>query len=113
RGIDAAVARVAVARHRARLAADLERREARLVADRGRRDLVHGDARADVGAVRLAGLGAGEEGAQRAGVVAAAVAVRAGLVRGQARQDREVVFEVLEGLEDRRERELGPFRLRR
>src|SRR5206468_4824996 len=81
-------------------AADLEGGEAGLVADAAGGDLVDADAGADVGAVGLSGLGAGEEGGHGAGVVAATVAVGAGLVGGEAGEDRELVADVLKGLED-------------
>ncbi len=60
RRVGAAVAGVAVAGVLAALAADLQRGEARGLADGLGRHLVDGNADADVGAVRLAGLPAGE-----------------------------------------------------
>ena len=101
--VDAGVARVAAAGQLAGFGADLEGGQARAVAEAGRGELVGRDAGADVGAVGLAGLGAGEEGRHRAGVVAAAVAVGAGLVGGEAGEHREVGLVRREGREDRRQ----------
>ena len=100
-GVNAGVAGVAVARHRTGLRADLKGGQTRLVREPRGGDLVHGDARADVGAVRLARLAAGEEGSERTGVVAAAVAVGAGLVRREAGEDGEIAAIRRDGLKDR------------
>ena len=64
-----------------------------LVADAGGGDLVDRDAGADVGAVGLARLAAGQERGQGAGVVAGAVAVGPGLVGRQAGEDEQVVLD--------------------
>ncbi|GBL43086.1 hypothetical protein EMGBD4_05850 [Verrucomicrobiota bacterium] len=65
------------------------------------RDLVGGDADLDVGAVGLARLGPGEEGRHRAGVVAAAVAMGAGLVGREPVQQGEIIPQLAQRLEDR------------
>src|SRR5207247_750893 len=69
------------------LTADFERREAGLRARVACRNLIDGDARADVGAGGLAGLAAGEEGRLAAGVIAGTVAVGAGLVASEPGED--------------------------
>ena len=101
--VDAGVTRVATAGQLAGFGADLEGGEARAVADAGRGELVGRDTGADVGAVGLTRLGAGEEGGHRTRVVAAAVAVGAGLVGGEAGEHREVGLVRREGREDRRQ----------
>src|SRR6185295_9963641 len=73
------------------LAAQLDRRQLRPAADLLRRELVDRDARADVLAVRLPRLAAGEERGARPGVVAGAVAIRPRLVVGEAGDYQEVV----------------------
>ena len=89
-GVGAAVAGVAGARLSGRLAAELQRRQARLVAEAGGRHLVDGDARVDVRAGRLAGLAARQEGGGGAGVVARSVAVRPRLVQREAGQHEQL-----------------------
>ncbi len=56
------------------------------------RDLIGRDADANVAAGGLAGLLAGEESRQAAGMVAGAVAVGAGLVQRQAAEDIQAIF---------------------
>ena len=80
-GVGTAVAGIAVAGILAALAAELQRGEARGLADLLGGHLIDGDAGADVGAVGLARLAAGQEGGHGAGVIAAAVAVGPGLVQ--------------------------------
>src|SRR5262249_2577782 len=106
-GGGAAVAGGAVGGLPPALAAEFERRGAGGGADAGGHGLVRGSAGADVGAVGLAGLAAGEEGGHGAGVVAGAVAVGAGLVAGQPGQDHQLIAERGERFEDVREGEVG------
>ena len=58
--------------------------------------LVHGYAELDVFAAGLVGVDAGEERGGRAGVVAAAVAMGAGVLLGKPAEDVEVGLEVLQ-----------------
>ncbi len=80
-----------------------------MVAEAGGGDLIDGDAGADVGAVGLAGLGAGEEGGHGAGVVATTVTVRAGLVGGEAGENSDLLADGLERFEDGGELEVRAF----
>ena len=66
--------------------ADLKRGESRLVAESSCRYLIDTDAGANVGPIRLSWLRAGEERPEGARMIAAAIAVSAGLVRCQAGQ---------------------------
>ena len=94
--------------------AHLERRELRLAAQLGRRDLVDGAARLEVGALRRLGVHAGQEGAGDAPVAAGGIARHLGGRRVvEPGQDQQPLPEGGEGLEDRRELEAGPLRLRR
>ena len=65
--------------------------------------LIDRDAGAEVGAVGLPGVAAGQEAGHGAGVIAAAVAVGTRRVQGQATQDEDVVLDRLQRLEDRRQ----------
>ncbi len=109
-GIGAAVAGVARAGAPDLFATDLQRREARGLADLGGGDLIDRDADLDVCAAGLLGLTAGEEGGHGAGVVAGAVAVGERPLLRQPAEDREGVLELLERFEGRRQREVGPLR---
>lgn len=72
-------------------------------------ELIDGDAGPDVGAVGLAGLGAGEEGRQGAGVIAPSVAVGVRLLLRQSGQDAEVVLQAGERLKSFGQFVPGPF----
>ena len=80
-----------------------------MVADSGGRHLVDGDAGADVGAVGFAGLGAGEKRGEGAGMVAAAVAVRASFVGGESSEHIEVAAKVAQRFQNWRQGEIGAF----
>ena len=84
RGINTAVAGIAIAGHGALFAANFERRQAGLFTNARGGNLIDGDADADVGAIGLACLGSSQERGQGAGVIAAAIAVSTSLVGGQA-----------------------------
>ncbi len=86
--VDAGIAAVAVAGPAVPLDAQLERGEPGAIAEAGGGDLVGRDAGPEVGAGRLPRLAAGQERRRGAGVVAAAVAVGAGLVAGQVARAR-------------------------
>src|SRR5206468_8199456 len=98
----AAVAGVAVAVLRAALAAELQRREAGVSTDDARGNLVDRDAVLDVGARRFLRMAAGEEGCRRARVVAGAVAEREAIVLREAGQDRNLILNGGQRLQDRR-----------
>ncbi len=83
RRVDAAITRVAVAGHGARIAADLQRGEPGLMADTGGGCLIDRDAGADVSAVGLARLATGQEGGHGPPVIAGAIAVGPSLVGSQ------------------------------
>ena len=102
-GVDAAVAVVAVADHVAVLERDLERRQRRVLPQRGGRDLVGGGAGADVGALGALGVHAVEPDPARPRVLAVAVAPRLGLPVGEAGGDDHVVLDGGEGTQDRRQ----------
>ena len=108
RRIGTAIARVAVARLRTALDAQLERGKPRLPADLLRGDLVDRDAHADAGPVGLERVRAGQEAGQRAGMVARPVAEGFRIVLGQAGQDEQIVLERRQRLERRRQCEAGP-----
>ena len=95
------------------LAADLQRGEAGRLADRLGGHLIDGDAGAEVGAVGLPRVAAGQKAGHGAGVVAPAVAEGPRRVQGQAAQDEEVVLDRAQRFEDRRQLEAGAERSRR
>src|SRR5262249_21769626 len=99
RRVRAAVARVAVARLRAAVGAELERREARVTADLLGDDLVGGDADVDVLAIRLLRVHAGEVHRAVAGVVAGAVAQAFGVLLLEAGDVADRAGQRLEGRE--------------
>jgi hypothetical protein len=68
--VRAGVARVAVAHAGAAVDAELERGDARALAERRRGDLIHGDAVLDVGPLRLHHVARGEEAPGAGGVIA-------------------------------------------
>ena len=112
-GIDARIPAVAAARHVAGLAADLQRGEMREFAHARGGELVHRSPGADVGAVGLPRLAAGEERGHRPCVVAAAVAVRARFIGGEAGEHIHVALEGRERLQDFRQLEVLALGLRR
>src|SRR5207247_10405954 len=96
----ATVARIAFAGDATLVAAQFQRRQARVFADFLGGDLVHGNTHLDVRAFGFARLTPGEERRRSASVVAGAVAVRPGLVVGQAADDLEIFPERLQRRED-------------
>jgi hypothetical protein len=98
--VGAAVAVVAGPAALASLTADLQRRKAGRLADAVGGHLIDRDAGPQVRAVGLAGVGPGQEGRHRPGMVAAAVAVGAGRVEGQPAQDQDLVTDPLQRSQD-------------
>ena len=113
RGVDARIARVTVARHRARFAADLKRGQTRLIADARRGHLIDRHAVANVRPVRLHRMSTGEERGQRASMIAAAVAMWPGTIRREAGQDEHVFLHGSQRLHDRHQFKAGSLGLRR
>src|SRR5438093_238248 len=107
--IDAGIAAVAVARSAEFLDAELQRGEARLVADFLSGDLVGGNARAEIRAGRLASLSAREECGGSAGMIAGAVAVGAGFIASQAGENHKIALDRRERLQDGRQLVISPF----
>ncbi len=101
-GVGAGIARVAVAGLARIVHAELERGEARLVADLVGDDLVAGDARLDVDG-GLPDLDAGEIRPGAAAVIAGAIEQRAAAVVGQVADLDHVAAERFERLEDARQ----------
>ena len=102
-GVRTGVAGVAIAGLTGVLHAELERREARIVADLVGDDLVARDAAMDVGH-RLLGLDSGQIRSAAAAVVAGAVEQGASIVVREVAEDGDVVAHGLERLHDARER---------
>src|SRR5262249_9951327 len=90
----------------AALAAYLQRGEAGDPAHALGGHLIDGDAGAEVGSIGLARVAAGQECGHGASVVAAAVAVRPGLVEGQPAEDEHILFDCLQRLENGRQLEI-------
>ena len=101
RRVGAAIARVAATGLGRGVDPQLERRQARAMADLHGRDLVDRDARPDIGPVGLERVRAGQEAGQRARVVAPFVAHRRRILLGQAAEDEQVLAEGLERPERR------------
>ena len=106
--VGAAVAGVAVADRARLVAAELDRREPRVAADRVCGDLIDRDAGLDVGARRLARVDARQVTRRGARVVAGAVGQGVRVLLRQARDDQRVLAQRLERLQDSRECELAP-----
>ena len=93
--IGTAIAVVAFAGILAALAADLQRGEPRCLADAPGGRAGRRRSRAEVGAVGLPGVAAGQEAGHGAGVVAPAVAEGPRRVQGQAAQDEQILLDRL------------------
>ena len=104
-GVGAAVAGIALAGELAAIGAQLQAREARVVAHLLGGPLVDRDAHPDVGALGLSGLAGGEEGGRGPGMVPRPVAVGPGLVVGETAQHREPIADRGQRLEDSRKLE--------
>ena len=107
-GVRTAITRVAVARLGASIAAKLQRWKPSRLPDLLCGDLVDRDADADVGAVGLERMRAGQEAGERPSVVAAAVAVGAALSWARPLKTSRSFLNGLERVEDDRKLEVGP-----
>ena len=91
-GVDATIAGVAGSERLLRVERQLERGELGLLLEHARRDLIHRNAGADIGARRLLRMDAGQERAGRPSVVAGAFAgQRVAVLVGEAAQDGQAI----------------------
>src|SRR6185436_9133660 len=103
------IAAVAAAGVAAALEADFERGEAGEMADAFGGSLIDALTDADIGAGGFDGVSAGEERGAGAGVVAGAVAFGEAVFLGEAGEERDLGFELGEGLHRGAELEGGAF----
>lgn len=96
----AAITAVAIPRTSAWFTTEFEGCESGRRTGRLGRDLIHRDARSNVGTIRLSRLGTGQKDRSAAGMVTRPVAIGAPFVMGQAAEDHHVILDRCEGLQD-------------